>query len=94
MLKNALSLNRLANIFHILSKQTKKYDESWPKEQKIQNLKNLIRLTTVAIGAIDMKVKLKGISRDFVAEAREIKTNENKDQKGWLGYLNVLEWFK
>ena len=97
MLKNALSLNRIANLFYIILEYSKKYEESslvMSKEQKKAYLQKVIRLIGITILVLDRKVKLKGISREFVEEARKIKAKQKRDTRNWYQYLNVTEWFK
>jgi len=97
MLKNALSLNRIANLFYIILEYSKKYEESslvMSEEQKKAYLQKVIRLIGITILVLDRKVKLKGISREFVEEARNIKAKQKGDTRNWYQYLNVTEWFK
>jgi hypothetical protein len=97
MLKNNLSLNRIANLFFITMNHLKKYEyesQDWTKEQKLQHLKRAILIIDIAIGVIDRKIKLKGISQEFIKEAKIIKSRHAKENKNWYEYLNLLEWFK
>lgn len=97
MLKNNLSLNRIANLFFIMMNHVKKYEnesKDWSKEQKIEHLKKVISVIDIAIGVIDRKIKLKGISQEFVKEAKIIKNRHTKENRNWYQYLNLLEWFK
>jgi hypothetical protein len=97
MLKNALSLNRIANLFYIILEYSKKYEENslvMSKEQKKAHLQKIVRLVGITILVLDRKVKLKGISKEFVAEARKIKSKQKHEDRNWYEYLNVIEWFK
>jgi hypothetical protein len=97
MLKNALSLNRIANLFYIILQYAKKYEEGSEKmtnEEKKLHLNKIIRLIGITILVLDRKVKLKGISKEFIEEARKIKAKQNRDKRNWYEYLNVTEWFK
>jgi hypothetical protein len=97
MLKNALSLNRIANLFYIILEDLKKYQENVEKTtaiEKKQQLQKLIRLIDITILVLDRKVKLKGISKEFVSEARKIKAKQKQEDRNWYEYLNVIEWFK
>ena len=97
MLKNTLSLNRLANVFHVILKKTKEYEEkqiNLTKEQKIEALGQILRVVNICIDVIDRRTRLKGISRDFVNDARVIKSKQFAEDKNWYEHLNVLEWFK
>jgi hypothetical protein len=97
MLKNALSLNRIANLFYVILTHLKEYDQNFPnltnieKKQKLERISKLIDITILVL---DRKIKLKGISKEFVIEAKKIKTKQKQDDRNWYQYLNVLEWFK
>jgi len=89
MLRNGLSLNRLANVFHVILKEIKKYDTiNLDTEKKIKHLKNVIRIVDVAIGILDNKIRIKGINKDFIADARLIKNKQLEEPtveyKEWL----------
>lgn len=90
MLRNSLSLNRLANVFHVILKEMKKYStmKYSLKKKRIEHLKNVIRIIDVAIGILDNKVRLKGINKDFIDEARLIKNKQLEEPaeiyKDWL----------
>lgn len=71
MLKNSLSLNRLANVFYVLKKEVISYSEL--KEDNIEKLNHILRIINIAIKVLEMKVHLKGISKEFVQEAKLIK---------------------
>ena len=97
MLKNALSLNRLANVFYVILKDLEEYyfnSENMSSEQKKDKLQRILRVTDIAINVLDRKVRLKGIGKDFIDAAREIKREHTKENKDWRQYLNILEWFK
>jgi len=97
MLKNALSLNRLANVFHVILKHAQEYENNlniWTKDQKLQKLERILHIINICIDVIDRKTKLKGISKDFVSDAREIKKKQIGDDRNWYDYLDVREWFK
>ena len=97
MIRDTLSLNRIANVFHVILVQLKEYDSlqrKIKKEEKIARLQKLIRTIDICIDVIDKKVKLKGTTKDFVAEARLIKTKQIQEQKDWRDYLNIFNWFK
>jgi hypothetical protein len=63
-------------------------------EEKKLHLNKIIRLIGITILVLDRKVKLKGISKEFVDEARRIKAKQKRDTRNWYEYLNVTEWFK
>ena len=97
MLKNALSLNRIANLFYIILDHIKKYEENREKTTNIEKkaqLQKIIRLIDITLLVLDRKIKLKGISKEFVAEARKIKNKQKREDRNWYEYLNVIEWFK
>jgi hypothetical protein len=97
MLKKALSLNRIANVFYIILEQTKQYNEKntiMTNEEKIKQLKKIQSLIDISILVLDRKIKLMGISKEFVAEAKKIKNRQNKDKRNWYDYLNISSWFK
>lgn len=97
MLKNVLSLNRLANVFYVILKDLEeyyKYNATMSSEQKKEKLTRILRVIDVAISVLDKKTRLKGIGQDFVIEAREIKKQYIKENKNWYEYLNIMEWFK
>ena len=97
MIKNNLSLNRIANVFYIIRNQIAEYDSiknTLSKEEKISKLDKIIKNIDICINVIDKKVKLKGISKEFVHEAKQIKKKQSKDREGWAGYLNILDWFR
>jgi hypothetical protein len=97
MLKNALSLNRIANLFYITLQDSKKYQENVEKMsnfEKKAHLQKIIRLIDITLLVLDRKVKLKGISKEFVTEARKIKSKQKREDRNWYEYLNVVEWFK
>ena len=62
-------------------------------EEKKAKLARIIRVLDIAIGVLDRKIRLKGISQEFIYEARDIK-KKYTDEKGWFDYLNILSWFK
>jgi hypothetical protein len=97
MLKNAISLNRIANMFYVVLKQAKKYNENFlstSDEEKIKQLKKIQKLIDITIMVLDRKIKLMGISKEFVIEAKKIKNQQIKDKRNWLDYLNIGSWFK
>jgi len=97
MLKNGISLNRIANMFYVVLDQSKKYEqnkEGYTREQKIKHLERILKLIDISILVIDKKIKLMGISKEFVIEAKKIKNSQNKDKRNWLDYLNISNWFK
>lgn len=97
MLKNALSLNRLANVFYIILKDLEEYytyKENLSNQEKKVKLTQILRVIDIAISVLDRKTRLKGIGRDFVEEAREIKKEYIKENRNWYEYLNIMEWFK
>jgi hypothetical protein len=97
MLKNALSLNRIANLFYITLQDSKKYQENVEKMSNLEKkdqLQKIIRLIDITLLVLDRKVKLKGISKEFVTEARKIKSKQKREDRNWYEYLNVVEWFK
>ena len=97
MLKNALSLNRIANLFYIILDHIKKYEENSQKTTNIEkkaHLQKINRLIDITLLVLDRKIKLKGISKEFVAEARKIKNKQKREDRNWYEYLNVIEWFK
>lgn len=97
MLKNALSLNRIANLFYIILDHMKKYEKNSEKAtniEKKEQLQKINRLIDITLLVLDRKIKLKGISKEFVAEARKIKNKQNREDRNWYEYLNVIEWFK
>ena len=71
MLKNSLSLNRLANVFYVLRNEMIGYPEL--KEGRLEKLQHILRIINIAIKVLEMKVHLKGISKEFVQEAKLIK---------------------
>jgi hypothetical protein len=71
MLKNSLSLNRLANVFYVLKNEMIGYSEL--KEGRLEKLQHILRIINIAIKVLEMKVHLKGISKEFVQEAKLIK---------------------
>lgn len=96
MLKNAISLNRIANMFFIVLEEVKAYKEKEPSmtiQQKIDQLKKIQKLIDISVLVLDRKIKLIGISKQFVVEAKKIKNRQSKDKRNWYQYLNVLEWF-
>jgi hypothetical protein len=97
MIKNNLSLNRIANVFYIIRNQIFEYDskkDSFTKEEKKAKLDKIIKNIDICIDVIDKKVKLKGISKEFVYEAKKIKVKQSKNKSDWASYLNILDWFK
>lgn len=97
MLKNALSLNRIANLFYVILQDSKKYQqdsENLSINEKKTRLQKIIRLIDITLLVLDRKIKLKGISREFVTEARKIKNKQKTENRNWYEYLNVVEWFK
>lgn len=97
MLKNSLSLNRIANIFYIILKHLQEYDTNKKKmlrNEKIAKLEKIVKIIDVCIDVLDRKSRLKGISSDFVAEAIAIKLKQKEDKNGsWIRYLNIFHWF-
>ena len=71
MLKNSLSLNRLANVFYVLRNEMIGYSEL--NEGKVEKLQHILTIINIAIKVLEMKVHLKGISKEFVQEAKLIK---------------------
>ena len=97
MLKNALSLNRIANLFYVILQDSKKYqqdNENLSNIEKKARLQKIIRLINITLLVLDRKIKLKGISKEFVTEARKIKNKQKTENRNWYEYLNVVEWFK
>jgi hypothetical protein len=84
-------------MFYVVLEQTKQYSEkylSMTDEQKIEQLKKIQKLIDISILVLDRKIKLMGISKEFVIEAKKIKNRQNKDKRNWLDYLNIGNWFK
>jgi hypothetical protein len=100
MLKNALSLNRLANLFYIIMKEMNEYNNNYlnlSNEQKKQKLSKILKIINICIDVIDRKAILKGISKEFVQEAKIIKKNNIKkynDDKSMISIFDIFGWFK